>query len=901
MGCLEVAPTNPVSALIVSVLGENFYPPYDLNFQPIDRSKLTEEKFLKMNTPGGGKLKPIGDMKHVHISEVVAPIAGVLGTVFAFFAPLYIILDVIRALIDIICSLFNPVPLILTVVDLFLNVVPPLIALYPPLSSILHAINAAKLIVAIVGSVVSAIIPIIFKVVEAALSIPGLLEEGAISALDNVGIQICELLQEFANALAGFGPIKFILDMLKLFMEMGSKFFCVGAPNGDSPCCTVENCPPIIINPPAGEGRVLFKVDKVTLYDLVDGFYGAILPVIRKIEDWINLFVPVINNIIDVVTDFLNSVVVTTLDVLLDAVVFIMNTVNSFVGGLFTQFINSFQSSVGSSIQNFALIPDLTVAVDITPEVPVAWKDVILVHPAMYIRYDSATSQPNENGLVSQIGFGHEFSATEMAGLQNFIIPPELIAVPLPKMPKWLGGSDDSEDEDKQDPATIKVKIVKPDGDLSIRNTVGEADFINYNTIGMKYDPLVLPGTFTTPTEGEVVGGVEFLTPTGQPHPLFVNQVPYVQGTVPTAFGDYMIDYENGAAVVFVGNDETPFSTLEYAIYGANREVLMNYSSLASTLGKSVIASAIFAFPTIEQILASLGLPNTAAGKENLITLFTSLGFGFLPLDALGILHVYADNFEQGDSIRYEILPQQIELLKNNLIGLGCQNDIRAAAEGLSVLINDGNLALPPGKTPLDPLIEKIGKPFPPPPEEELQELLDQLTEDPTTPVDPLPIINTYLDQLADFVDSVVCVGASAVQSEFLVDKPFILANGRDFATLSLNIKDQGGNQLLIGGLVPGSNFRAQFFTDFGEVGDVEFDPDSGIFFAPIRNDRPGIANITAVFVVGDRVCTSISEFSNLEVSQQVVRVEFIPEKTAYPRVRKQPQYIQSRGGRVRR
>jgi len=362
-----------------------------------------------------------------------------------------------------------------------------------------------------------------------------------------------------------------------------------------------------------------------------------------------------------------------------------------------------------------------------------------------------------------------------------------------------------------------------------------------------------------------------------------------------------MIDYANGAAIIFVGTESNPFTELQYAIYGAYREVLMNYSYLTSTLSKSVIASLVFAFPTIEQVLASLGLPNTSQGKQDLINLFNALGFGFLPLDALGIVHVYADNFEPGDKIRYEILPQQIELLKNNLIGLGCQNDIAAAAQGLATLIQDGNVALPPGKTVLDPLIEKTGVPFPDPPEDKLQELLDQLTEDPTTPVDPLPIFYAYLDDLADFVDSVVCVGASGVKSEFLADKNFVIANGRDFATLSLNIKDQGGNPLLVGGLLPGSNFKAQFFTDFGEIGDVEFDVDSGLFLAPIRSTRQGIANVTAVFVVGDKTCTIISEFSNLEVKQQVIRIEFFPEKTAYPRVRKQPQYIQSRGGRVRR
>lgn len=889
MGCSTVGPTNPISALIVGSLGENYFPPYDLNFQPVDRSKLTEEKFLKMNTPGGGKIKPIGDPKHVHISEYLTPISGVLGSVFALFAPLYIILDVIRALIDIICALFNPIPLILTVVDLFLNVVPPLIALYPPLSSILHAINAAKLITAIVGGVASALIPIIFNVVECALSIPAQISEGNIGVIDNIAVKICELLQDFTNALAGFGPIKFILDMLEVFLGLGAKFFCVGAPAGDSPCCTSENCPPIIINPPAGEATVLQSIKRFSLKDLADFIFDFLNIGLEPLTDFLAIVVGVINDFIGIITDTLDDTVSPIIDQVIGVINTILESLNGLVFGALTPVIDGLDLS-SFTFSFSSIIPDVP-ALDLTLEAPDAWDDVVFIQPAMFIEYNSAVSQANENGLISQIGIGHNFSPAEMSELQNFIIPPEIISVPLPKLPKFLGGSDD-EEEDK-DPATIKVKLTRPGGAPVERQVVGETKIFTYNTIGTNFDPIVIPGT-TTVASG-AAGAIEFSLPNGDPNPLFETEIPYVQGTLPRNFGEYMVDYENGAVVVFVGTAETPFTTTQYALYEAGREVVMNYSYLATTEAVTSIASAIFEFPTLEQVLAGLGLPNTEAAADTIRNLFQLAGLGFLPLDSLGIIQVFDDTFDTGDEIEYEIMPVQIELLKNNLIGLGCQNDIQAAAQALTALIT--------ADTPdvLEPLGNQIGLQFPAPPEEALQELLDQLTEDPTTPVDPLPILNGYLEELAEFADAVLCTGASSVSSEFTVSKPFVLANSKDTATVRLTIKDQGGNDLLVGGLLPSSDFRAQFDTTLGELGPVEFDPDTGSFFATISSNTAGIANITAKFIVRGEVCASISEFTDLEVREQVLNVEFVPERTAHPRVRRQPQYVQSRGGRARR
>lgn len=267
MTCFPPAPINPISEVILGAFGDNFFPPYNTGFQPTKRSDMTNETLLKLSQPGGGKLKPIGEPDQRHISEILSPVAGLLGAVFSFFAPLYIILDLIRALIDIICSFFNPAPLISSVLDLFLNVVPPAIALYPPLSSILHALNTAKVVTAIVASTTSSIMPIIDLLVENALTIPDLIADGNPAAAEAVATKICILLETFANELGGFAPISFIIELLELFLNLGSKFFCVS----DSVCCTPEVCPPIIFDPPSGTGEIVYlTIPGVTINDLLD-------------------------------------------------------------------------------------------------------------------------------------------------------------------------------------------------------------------------------------------------------------------------------------------------------------------------------------------------------------------------------------------------------------------------------------------------------------------------------------------------------------------------------------------------------------------------------------------------------------------------------------------------------
>jgi len=735
MGCLpNVPPTNPISQLIVGALGENFYPPFDPNFAPPKRGQMTEEKLLKMILPGGGKLKPIGDPKHVHISEYIAPITGLLGSVFAFFGPIYIILDVIRAIIDIICSLFNPVPLILSIVDLFINVVPPLIALYPPLSSILLAINVIKVLVSIVGAIGASLVPLIKDIVEKALEVPGRLAEGDIAFVDIVEVKLCELFQEFSNIIAGFAPLKFVLELINIFMNLGAKGFCVAgtADNPGAPCCGPEECPPIIINPSYGKMVVLDTIKSFSLHDIFDK----------------------INIPLKAMSDTFNDIIGSIFDFVEDKLIGPLNGV-----------IELMKNIVGPGIDLLSGLPiskpNLSLQIP-TPD----GEDVTFVHPLMTLEYKTATSGPNALGLVSQVGLGHKYSKNEIAGLQKFIVDPEKLASPLPSIPSFFGGG---KQPDKA--ATIRVRLRDPKTNVE------------------------------------------------------------------------------------------------------------------------VVADAIFQFPTLQTIAARLRLT-----EADIRFLLRTARMDFIPLNYLGILQVRDDTFEKGTELEYEILPDEIELLKQELIGSGCLSEVQNAKNITNKLFDYSG----GGKS----LASWTGfSVITPPPEEELREELQKLIANPTEVVDPIFILNNYLDELAEIYDSILCVGANGIQSTFASSKTSVLANGKDRAILSVRIKDAGGNDLLVGGQIPGSRFRVQFNSTKGTVGPVIFDEDSGTFNAALSGEDIGDAEITASFVVREGICMNLSSFqsSPAAVTVKTIKVRFVNEKTAYPRARKQNQYVQSRGGRARR
>lgn len=264
-GCFTTAPMNPINELLISVFGDNFFPPMNAGFQPSDFSAQMQEPTLNMELPAGAEIGPIGDKAHSHLSGHIAGLIGQLGPIFSIFGVLFLILDLIRAIIDIICAMFNPEPMILAIIDLFVTVLPPIIALYPPLSTILMIINVIKLVVAIVVSLLAILIPLIDLVVENATSIATLIASGNLRAADSVTSKLCGLFQQFANELGAFDPISFILEMIEFFSSLGSKFFC----SSDESCCDTTSCPPVITNPASGTATIVSVTDGATLGDFI--------------------------------------------------------------------------------------------------------------------------------------------------------------------------------------------------------------------------------------------------------------------------------------------------------------------------------------------------------------------------------------------------------------------------------------------------------------------------------------------------------------------------------------------------------------------------------------------------------------------------------------------------------
>lgn len=260
-GCFPIGTMNPINELLLSVFGDNFFPPMNVGFQPSDFSAQMQEPTLNMQLPANAEIGPIGDKTQTDLSGHVAGLIGQLGPIFSIFGVLFLILDLIRAIIDIICAMFNPEPMILALLDLFITVLPPIIALYPPLSTILMIINVIKLIVAIVVSLLAILIPLLDLVVENAQSIIGLIESGDLRAVDSVTSKLCGLFQQFANELGAFDPISFILQMIEFFSTLGSKFFCAS----DNGCCDTTSCPPLIVSPPSGTAVITAVVEGATL------------------------------------------------------------------------------------------------------------------------------------------------------------------------------------------------------------------------------------------------------------------------------------------------------------------------------------------------------------------------------------------------------------------------------------------------------------------------------------------------------------------------------------------------------------------------------------------------------------------------------------------------------------
>jgi len=775
--CFPPAPVNPVNEVLLGAFGDNFFPPYAPQFQPTNRGDMVNETLLQLVIPGTGKVKPIGEPDQKHISEILSPITGALGTVFAMFAPLYIILDLIRAIIDIICAFFNPTPVITSIVDLMITVIPGVIGLYPPLSSILHAINAAKVITATVVSLLSAVIPIIDLIVRNALSIVDIIADGNIDAVEAVLQKVCILLETFANELGGLAPLSFILEMLDLFTSLGSKLFCPA----DDECCDTEACPPIILDPPSGNAQVIAVGGGLTLLDILGPLKAIpiheLLPFPPVTEEI--LFIEETEIPLEAVGDVFNQVAELIDDLLVQLSVF--------SGGLVTlpEDTTSFLTDVGEQLSEIT-IP--RIAIGPFPE----FLDLL----------PFVSSEDLEGFVIIPRSFTIEIlDVPNLADLPNFIVSPD-------KIP----GA-----QSTFDPATIRLvifEVVYPPG----------------AELGPTTDP-----TTTTLTRSDDISLAEY-------------QAIIADGKF-TQFDQVWFDF-----------------------------------AVVSGTAKSVTAQ-----PKIGEDVQEDG---SSQERARFFEVASVVAGGSGPLDCT-----------------YAIIPDIDTLLQLALISLGCQEDIRDAADAVGELVRETSAGIEAttggeDRSGFEPLDDKVGRKFPPLPTD-LDECLQRQTADPTISQSDCvtDIITEYIDDVKDYALDVLCVGVSRVQSDFEVTQSFVDADGKDFSTITLIVRDAGRNNLLQDFLpnatVP-EDFSAVFNTDLGTIGPVIFDRELAVFRANITSEKEGVANISGAFLIKGKVCMIPGKFEELQVTDKILNVTFQPPGGSFPRRRRQNTYVQSAGGRRR-
>lgn len=340
-------PVNPINQAILDVFGDNYFPKYDPNYQPASTESLANENLLELSLPGGGQIKPPVHAEMGSFGEILAPIMSGLSSVLSFFGPIFIILDVIQGIIDVICALFNPEPIISAVIRLFVEVLPPLIALFPPFASILLALNVVKTLTAAGLTILTSTISILDEILSVSAQITEEISAGNFFALDAISSQICLLLKEIDNQLGIFSGFSLILQIIDLFMSIGSGQFC--SPSNE--CCDEDSCPPIIVNPAFGAARIS---NVVAQYDVDD----------------------LINDIIGIFTDPLEDIV----------------------------------GFLGIELE----IPDANTGLDF-----------VFTYPAMQVNTISRVSGENSNGLVSSVGVGYNYSASEFAKYTDFIVKNE--------------------------------------------------------------------------------------------------------------------------------------------------------------------------------------------------------------------------------------------------------------------------------------------------------------------------------------------------------------------------------------------------------------------------------------------------------------------------------------------
>lgn len=271
------------------------------------------------------------------------------------------------------------------------------------------------------------------------------------------------------------------------------------------------------------------------------------------------------------------------------------------------------------------------------------------------------------------------------------------------------------------------------------------------------------------------------------------------------------------------------------------------------------------------------------------------------------LIEVDRDDFDVSQNVDFTLIPDMTTLLSLNMIGLGCVNEISVASQGLAnqanadlaatAITNGGSQA----NNGLSSLRDKVGRELPRPPISDLAGIADKIILEPTTNVgeEMSTVLLDYLDEVTSYYDSILCIGASRLKSDFSISKNIVTSDGYDSATLTMTVRDQGGAPLLAG-LLPNSTARVEFYSTKGIIGPAIFDDITGAYQATISSVDDGDAEITAALVIDNNTCMVPGVFDGFAVTDKILRVNFIPSEEIFGRRRPTNQYVQSGRGKRR-
>jgi len=223
-----------------------------------------------------------------------------------------------------------------------------------------------------------------------------------------------------------------------------------------------------------------------------------------------------------------------------------------------------------------------------------------------------------------------------------------------------------------------------------------------------------------------------------------------------------------------------------------------------------------------------------------------------------------------GSGIDYEIKPDYDMLLAEGIISVNCHPDVSAAADAVSDNFNLGDSVL--NNNPevggvledaksyqedvfgeldrVDEAIKNIGQLGADDAGDELDEDVAKIFDDALNNIESageniLNASTSFVSSLNGILDVVINRNTKGNASLLTVDKSIVKADAKDFATISVVVRNVGGS-LLLRSVPDAVNVDVQINTDVGEISEQQLDTSTGVITATIKSAEIGAANITA-------------------------------------------------------